>query len=82
MIALPKELKDAMQTSGGPLRVCDPTTHEEFVVLRAEAYDRLSGLLDGCGALTQHEQKSLLVQAGLRAGWDDPAQDIYNDLVN
>ena len=30
--------------------------------------------------LTQEEQRALLVQFGIRAGWDDPEMDIYNDL--
>jgi hypothetical protein len=30
--------------------------------------------------LTEEEQRELLIQAGLRAGWDDPEMDVYNDL--
>ena len=32
------------------------------------------------GPLTEEERRALLIQAGLRAGWDDPEMDIYNDL--
>lgn len=30
--------------------------------------------------LSSDERRQLLVQAGLRAGWDDPEMDVYNDL--
>lgn len=30
--------------------------------------------------LSATEKQMVLVQAGLRAGWDDPEMDIYNDL--
>jgi hypothetical protein len=30
--------------------------------------------------LTQDEKRAVLVRAGLRAGWDDPEMDIYNEL--
>lgn len=83
MIAISSELKDALKQSGAePVRLCDPATHEEFVVLRAETYDQLRELLGTDRALTHEEQRQLLLQAGLRAGWDDPEMDVYNDLVN
>jgi hypothetical protein len=53
MLTIPKELQQAMRASHGrPLRLTDPETQEEYVLL----------------------------QAGLRAGWDDPEMDVYNDL--
>lgn len=39
----------------------------------------MAELMDG-ERLTDAEQTYLLRQAGLRAGWDDPEMDIYNDL--
>ena len=30
--------------------------------------------------ITEKEREALLVQAGLRAGWDDPEMDVYNEL--
>ncbi len=83
MIAVPSELKDALKQSGAePVRMCDPVTHEEFVILRAERYDELREILSADRPLTRDEQRRLLLQAGLRAGWDDPEMDVYNDLVN
>ncbi|REJ89240.1 MAG: hypothetical protein DWQ34_15660 [Planctomycetota bacterium] len=83
MIAVPDELQDALKKSGvEPLRLRDPSTQEEFVVVRAEDWERLRGVFDGDRTLTRDEQFGLLHQAGLRAGWDDPEMDVYNDLVD
>lgn len=83
MIAVPKEIQDLLQNSGAePVRLCDPATHEEFVVLRADAYDELRHMLGMDRALSHEEQRRLLTRAGLRAGWDDPEMDVYNDLVD
>jgi hypothetical protein len=30
--------------------------------------------------LSPQERQQLLVKAGLRAGWDDPAMDVYDEL--
>lgn len=30
--------------------------------------------------LADEEKRALLIKAGLRAGWDDPEMDVYNDL--
>jgi hypothetical protein len=35
--------------------------------------------LVGVGRLSVEEQRSLLRVAGLRAGWDDPAMNIYDE---
>ena len=40
----------------------------------------VSGLFYDDSPLTAEERQTLLVQAGLRAGWDDSEMDIYNDL--
>jgi hypothetical protein len=37
-------------------------------------------LLDNETPLTPDERRAVLIQAGLRAGWDDPEMEIYNEL--
>ncbi len=81
MILLPRELRQAVHASGGrPVRLADPETRAEYVVLQAEVYDQVQSLLYDDAPLTTDERSALLVQAGLRAGWDDPEMDVYNDL--
>ena len=43
-------------------------------------YDQLQGLLCNDTSLTPDEKCAVLIQAGLRAGWDDPEMDVYNEL--
>ncbi len=78
MIAMPKELHDAVCSQEEPVRLTDPET--EYVVVRADLFDRLKGFVFTDEPLSADEQQALLVRAGLRGGWDDPAIDIYNDL--
>jgi hypothetical protein len=81
MITMPKELQEAMRTSHGQLvRLTDPETHEEYIVLRADMYDQMRTRLYDDTLLTEQEKQALLVKAGLRAGWDDPEMDVYNEL--
>ena len=80
MLTIPKELQKAVRASHGrPLRLTDPETHAEYVLLQADTYDQLHGLLSSTPLLTPDERRAVLLQAGLRAGWDDPEMDIYNE---
>lgn len=82
MIAIPSELKEALKHSDAQLlRLRDPATDEEYVVMRVEKYEQMQHLLSTDHGLTQDEQRRLMHQAGMRAGWDDPEMDVYNDLV-
>ncbi len=81
MIIITEELKQAVQDSKDNfVRLVDPETNAEYVVLPAETYKQLNEKLYDDGPLTPEERRSLLVQAGLRAGWDDPEMDVYNEL--
>jgi hypothetical protein len=82
MIALSKEIQQAVQESEDNLvRLIDPETHVEYVVLPAETFEQMrNGVYYDDGPITEEERRYLLIQAGLRAGWDDPEMDIYNDL--
>lgn len=80
MISLPKELQQAVHAAGGaPVRVEDPETHAEYVLISADEFASMC-LASTAGAFSEAEQDYLLTEAGLRAGWDDPEMDVYNDL--
>jgi hypothetical protein len=80
MSTLTPELRKAVQEAdGNPVSVVDLETHQEYVLVRADVYRRLSTLLEG-GPLTEEEQQAALRAAGERAGWDDPEMDIYDRL--
>ena len=81
MLTIPKELQQAVRASHGrPLRLTDPETHTEYVLLQADMYDQIHELFYNEAPLTPDERRAMLLQAGLRAGWDDPEMDVYNEL--
>ena len=80
MSTLPPELRKAIKAAGNqPVMVLDPETNRQYVLLRADLYERLHLLFD-YGPPSRQEQEALLRQAGKRTGWDDPEMDIYNEL--
>ncbi len=81
MITLPKDIQEAVRTSEDqPIRLTDPETNSEYVLLPADLYDQIRELFYEHSTLTQDEKRALMLRAGLRAGWDDPEMDVYNDL--
>ena len=83
MITLSKEIQKAIKDSQeDPVRLVDPETKVEYVVLPVETFERMrKGVYDDDGPLTEEERRYILIQAGLQAGWDDPEMDVYNDMV-
>jgi hypothetical protein len=75
-----REQRQAVEAShGSPIDIVDPKTDTHYVLMRAETYDRLKHLFDS-DPLSDEERRQLLLEAGKRAGWDDPSMDVYNDL--
>jgi len=71
-------IKDSQET---PVRLVDPETNVEYVVLPVETFERMrKGVYYDDGPITEEEQTALLVEMGLSIGWDDPEMDVYNDL--
>jgi hypothetical protein len=61
------------------VRVSDPETQREYVIVSADVYDRLESLVWHDSDWTPHEQLALLAESGKRAGWNDPEMDVYDD---
>ncbi len=81
MVSLSHEQRVALQHAAGePLRISDPQTQSEYVLIPAATYDLLKDLVPEDVRISPNDQAWLLQQAGRRAGWDDPEMDIYNDL--
>lgn len=51
------------------------------VLVRADVFARLKHLVYDDSPLSAAEKTRLLIEAGKRAGWDDPEMDVYNDLI-
>jgi hypothetical protein len=61
MIELTDEQRRELEQPG-PVQVRDPQTNETYVLVRADVYARMRAVIDGTTR---------------RAGWDDPALDVY-----
>jgi len=74
-----EQRREVREANGGPLRLTDPETHEVYVLLRADVYDRVKSLLYEDSPPTDEEKRLQLAQSGKRAGWDDPEMDVYDN---
>ena len=83
MIALSKEIQQAVrEAKENPVRLVDPETNIEYVVLPAEIFERMrKGVYYDDSPITEEERTALLIEMGLSIGWDDPEMDVYNDMV-
>jgi hypothetical protein len=62
-----------------PVQVSDPSQQANFVLVRADVYQRFKALFE-TDPVTKEERFFQFQQFGRRAGWDDPAMDVYDDL--
>src|SRR5271163_3524298 len=79
MIELTQEQRQAVHEQS-EVRLIDPQTNEAFVLIRAEAYDKLKHLLYDDSEFSTEEAFPLLNEVLGKEGWNDPAMDIYNDV--
>lgn len=80
MIQLTPEQWAAVKAeSQAPVRVSDPPCTVAYVLVEAEIYERLRTLFEEA-PVTESGREYHLQQFGRRAGWDDPAMNIYEDL--
>lgn len=62
---------------GEPMRFVDPELGQEFVIVRADIFDRVRLLFDDTD-LTPNETLPLIWQS-MKEDWEDPAMDIYDN---
>jgi hypothetical protein len=80
MIELTQEQHLALVQNGTePVRAIDPTTHEEYVLVRAEVYERLKTLLTDDPDWVR-DAYSAAMEVFARDGWNDPRMDVYDSL--
>ena len=79
MIELTEQQQQALDAEPKPLQVVDPRTNIAYVLVRADAYERLQPLLYDDGLWTDEEKLQLLAESGRRAGWDAPEMDDYDN---
>jgi len=80
MIELTKEQHLGLMQSGPePLRVIDPATRAEYVLVPAAVYERLKTLLADDPDWVRDAYPAAM-EVFARDGWDDPRMDIYDAL--
>jgi hypothetical protein len=62
---------------GETVRLVDPDTEVECVVVRADVYERVKSLVYDDSPLSEEERLFAIREAGKRAGWDDSELDVY-----
>ena len=81
MIELTLEQRNAVaQDLEAPPLVLDPNTNTKYVLIRAEVFDRIRQLFDLDDNQFTRDLTPHVMEIFGRAGWDDPAMDVYNDL--
>jgi hemerythrin-like domain-containing protein len=76
MVTLTQEQRQLLQQNGGELlRLLDPETNKEYVLVQAEVYQRLQASLSD---VEPRELYPLLHRALKDEGWDEPHMDEYN----
>jgi len=71
VIELTEAQAQAAEKAGeAPTEVVDPRTNTAYVLLRREAYEKLTAQYDD-GPWTAEERDALALEAGQSLGWDD-----------
>lgn len=79
MIELTDEQIRVLQSSGEmSAAVVNPRTHESYVLVRREVYERVRALVDE--DFSSEDAFRAQIESAAAAGWDDPALDVYNDM--
>ena len=78
---LSEDLRHAVESEGTPLKLVDPQTGEAYLLVREAAYAQAQSLLAEAGTTDEALSDSYRaqVESAMRAGWNDPAMDDYND---
>ncbi len=75
MIELTQQQQQALDVTAPPLRMLDPRTNTTYVLLPAEVYERVQGLL---GEDIQPRDTYPAVDRAFAEGWNDPRMDDYD----
>lgn len=75
MIELTEQQRQAVHASEAPVRLVDPDTQEAFMLIRADVYEQLKGLL---GEDFQLSIAYPAVDRTFAPGWNDPKMDDYD----
>ena len=76
-----RQRQELHRSAQGELRLSDPDTQEEYVLLKVSVYERLKALVYDDSESPISDAYPLMDEMAAKGGWDDPSLDIYNDLI-
>jgi hypothetical protein len=74
MIELTQEQRKELDTTDAP-RLVDPVTHQKYVLVREELYERLRNLLD---TIFHPDEAYPAIDRAFADGWNDQRMDDYD----
>ena len=74
-LELSNDQRQAVDAEGTPLKIVDPRTGNVYVLVQQTVFERVWSVLADELAETYPAQ----MESAMRAGWDDPVMDEYND---
>lgn len=74
-LEISEDIRHAIDAAGTPLRLVDSRSGQTYVVVREATYAKVQNLLGEELCDTYPAQ----IESAMRAGWEDPAMDEYND---
>jgi hypothetical protein len=77
MVELTKEQQQAVDAGGEPPQFIDPRTKKTYVLIGAETYERLKGLLGDDDGLNMRQVGILVDRAMREDDADDPTLEFY-----
>lgn len=75
-MTLTADQKNALER-GEPVRLTEPETHTDCVLIRADVYERVKTIVYNDAPLSPEERLAAIRYAGERADWNDPELDVY-----
>ena len=73
----PDQVRAITAATERPIRLVDSESHQTYVLLRADEYERIQALLEEDFSI--RDTYAAQFRSAMRAGWDDPAMDDYNN---
>jgi hypothetical protein len=77
MVELTEKQQQALDASLGPAQVLDPRTNKTYVLIAAEAYERIKGLLMQDDGLSMRQVAVLVERAMREDDAADPTLEFY-----
>jgi hypothetical protein len=71
----PEQRQEILLAGDAPVRLADPETQTEYVILKAEVYESIRALAEDV-----RNAYPLAMKVFGQDGWDDPQMDEYNIL--